>query len=605
MPDDTGPFTETFPQGSPASYLAPGESGTELEFDEAAYLRAFPDVAEAIDRGDLTSGLEHYLRAGRGERRLLRPEYFRQMAQIRAAAAVAVPTVAQPAKSAVPAASIDAFVVAESGAVFVVGWVDDQHNPLVAVSLGPERRAWTLFPRLRRQDVEVSLQGNSRFHYGFWLFAGAEEQAAPRRAAGAAEQAIELRFANGGETEIRRAPSIVSDAELRDIVMTYFAGVEYWGNRSVEAFEALDRGAGEALVAFNRSISRGIVAGATKEQFGPRLKRPKGSIIVPLYGISDYLFLQSCTYAHGPGIEDYEFIYVVNSPELIEKLHREARIAEAIYGLSQTLVFLPGNSGFGAANNVALQFAQSDRLLCVNPDVFPQQRNWAARHTELVATLPPVQTRLFGATLYYDDGSLMHGGMYFDADVGIHTTPSKISRRPLLRVEHYGKGAPPWATQFTASRPVPAVTGAFISVERAWFEKLGGFTEDYVFGHYEDADLCLKSLQAGTAPWLHELRMWHLEGKGSRKLPQHEGGSLVNRWLFSRTWAAFIQAEVSGQHPRHKLLQAGGETRPTAAPSHPTAAPPRPVAPPRNAAHKAAAAAAVAGAARRARTRNS
>jgi hypothetical protein len=123
-----------------------------------------------------------------------------------------------------------------------------------------------------------------------------------------------------------------------------------------------------------------------------------------------------------------------------------------------------------------------------------------------------------------------------------------------VRVEHYGKGAPVSVARFTRSRPVPAVTGAFISCDRAWFETLGGFTEDYVFGHYEDADLCLKSLRRGSVPWLHDLRLWHLEGKGSTRHFLHEGGSLINRWLFSARWADLIGESLMGQHPTHALL---------------------------------------------------
>ena len=143
--------------------------------------------------------------------------------------------------------------------------------------------------------------------------------------------------------------------------------------------------------------------------------------------------------------------------------------------------------------------------------------------------------------------------------------PRAVVRRNLLRVEHYGKGAPLWAPEYVASRPLPAVTGAFISMDRAWFEKLGGFNEDYIFGHYEDADLCLKSLQAGTPAWLHDLRMWHLEGKGSHKQPQHEGGSLLNRWLFCRTWESTIVPDLLGRNPSHPLLrgQAPGLAAPT------------------------------------------
>jgi hypothetical protein len=51
--------------------------------------------------------------------------------------------------------------------------------------------------------------------------------------------------------------------------------------------------------------------------------------------------------------------------------------------------------------------------------------------------------------------------------------------------------------------------------------------------------------------------MWHLEGKGSRRLAQHEGGSLLNRWHFSRTWLPKIVPDVVGRTPQHRLLQTG------------------------------------------------
>jgi GT2 family glycosyltransferase len=108
------------------------------------------------------------------------------------------------------------------------------------------------------------------------------------------------------------------------------------------------------------------------------------------------------------------------------------------------------------------------------------------------------------------------------------------------------------------ARPVPAVTGAFMSADRGWYEQLGGFTEDYIFGHYEDADLCMKSLSAGTPAWLQDVQMWHLEGRGSTRLPHHEGGSLVNRWLFTRQWAGVIAAGVNGPVPTHKSLAVAG-----------------------------------------------
>ena len=104
--------------------------------------------------------------------------------------------------------------------------------------------------------------------------------------------------------------------------------------------------------------------------------------MVCLYGKPEFFFVQNCLYSGLPGIDDYEFIYVSNSPEMAETLLREARCASLIYGLTISIVILPGNAGFGAANNAAARIARSDRLLVVNPDVFPRDRDWAKKHTE-------------------------------------------------------------------------------------------------------------------------------------------------------------------------------------------------------------------------------
>jgi GT2 family glycosyltransferase len=323
-------------------------------------------------------------------------------------------------------------------------------------------------------------------------------------------------------------------------------------------------------VRFNRTITDRMVARPYVERFGPQDRPCRGSIIVCLYGKAEFFFLQNCLFSGLPGIEDYEFIYVSNSPELAEILAREAKSATLTYGLSNTIVILPGNAGFGAANNAAARVARSSRLLIVNPDVFPKDLDWARKHTDLITAAPPEQTRIFGLPLYYDDGSLMHGGMYFDIDVGLSVVGGKTSQERICRVTHYGKGAPPNTVQYTRPRPVPAVSGAFISVDRSWFEQLGGFTEDFIFGHYEDADLCLKSLEKGIPSWLHDIRLWHLEGKGSTRQAPHEGGSIVNRWKFSRNWIPTLDAGLAGSAPTHPLLHQTVSPAPWTSDNEPT-----------------------------------
>ena len=65
----------------------------------------------------------------------------------------------------------------------------------------------------------------------------------------------------------------------------------------------------------------------------------------------------------------------------------------------------------------------------------------------------------------------------------------------------------------------------------------GGFSPEYMFTHFEDADLCLKSFSAGKPAWLHYLPFVHFEGKGSVYRPVHASGRVVNRWHFTKLWA--------------------------------------------------------------------
>jgi GT2 family glycosyltransferase len=543
--------------------MAPADSPDEDiiaadSFDEAGYLRLNPDVRLAIEAGQVASAYSHYFWHGKAEGRAL-PDTPREARNVMLAVSEHI------GGSAVfpneTRCSIEALIIAPKGGLMIVGWIDDASNPLTCIRImGPDWRVVidaSRLMRVRRTDVENEFGGRLHLYgyVGFLQFDRGGDGSGPMR--------IELWQSGGYSTEVQFPPRFTTDVELRDAILAYIAGAAFFGNSSIESMSCLERGMGAELVRFNKSISRQIVATPYIECFGPQVRSPRVTIVVCLYGKPEFFALQNCLYAGLPGIEDYEFIYVSNSPEMAEALLREARCANLIYGLPISVVVLPGNAGFGAANNVAAQFARSDRLLVLNPDVFPRDREWARKHTEVLGSVPESQSRIFGVPLYYDDGSLMHGGMYFEVDVGISLSSGNPSPMHLCRTQHFGKGAPATSVQFNRPRPVPAVTGAFISIERAWYEQLGGFTEDFIFGHYEDADLCLKSIAKGTAPWIHDIRLWHLEGKGSTRRLPHEGGSIVNRWLFSRTWMQTIESGLRGPAPIHLLMQSPVELTPS------------------------------------------
>lgn len=523
-----------------------GEASASEWFDEPAYLTLNADVADAVSVGLFNSGYDHYLQHGREEGRLApRLKTTEQMTnhsfirnQINSSENIQLN----------PKGSLEVLMISPKGGLFLVGWMDDRISIVDYIEItGSEwqcRIEGEKIARFRRPDVEKALAVNINHSFGFFAFIYLDELIN-----NFSTYSVSIVFKIGSNITKILIAEERTESSLRDEVLTYIAKLEVFGNKAIESIGLLEKTVSQALVEHNIVISDSFTNGAYVEKFGPRNRKLSCSIVVCLYGKSEFLFLQNSLFSGTIGFENYEIIYVSNSPEIDEKLLKDIKISTLIYEIPQTLVLLPGNAGFGAANNAAVNVAETNRIIILNPDVFPQDPMWAQKHSNIVDYLPKNQTEIFGAPLYYDDGSLMHGGMYFELDTGIVVRETEVARVDLIRVEHYGKGSPSWSERFTYSRPVPAVTGAFISVNRSWFEKIGGFTKDYIFGHYEDADLCLKSLSCGVAPWMHDIRMWHLEGKGSTRRLVHEGGSYVNRSLFSKRWKTYLLKGLLGPNP--------------------------------------------------------
>ncbi len=510
------------------------------DFDELVYLAAFPDVAGSIRGGDFPSALHHYESYGRREGRLTDPRYEALL---------------HADTDGFPAACVDTvYGCKDSGQCLVVGWVnDDGQDPVSKLVLRNAlglRGVTTAVYRYRRADVTSHLGLPEDRALAFWAIVaidGSERMSAPL---------IDVTLSVGAERKTFRCPMrLMAEERFMELALEHL-GSQTVARALVENFLSLDAGLGRSLIALNLQVSKRMALGAQTVQIGVAPARPEASVIVCLYGKPELLRIQCALFSECRGIENYEFIYVSNSPEMAEQLIKDATIVNRIYGMPITLIFLPGNAGFGVANNVAANAARSARLLIVNPDVFPMNPDWPSQHSRIVNDLPPEQVALFGAPLYYDDGSLMHGGMYFEVDAEFSFRDQQATRCEMLRVEHYGKGAPPDTNPFLVSRPVPAVTGAFMAVDRKWFESLGGFSPEYIYGQYEDADLCLKSLGAGKPAWLHCLPFVHFEGKGSTYRPAFGGAGLVNRWHFTRLWGDIVKEKIHGPAPQAFLTPA-------------------------------------------------
>ncbi|RZU98364.1 glycosyltransferase family 2 protein [Spiribacter vilamensis] len=156
------------------------------------------------------------------------------------------------------------------------------------------------------------------------------------------------------------------------------------------------------------------------------------------------------------------------------------------------------NRGFAGANNEAARYATGDALLLLNPDteVLPGAID---RLMALRAEWP--QAGVWGGRTIYADGtpnpaSCWRRQTLWSLLVQATGLSSLARRSQLLNPERVLKLSPSEPT------PVDIVSGCLLLIDRALFERLGGFSPRF-FMYGEDADLCLRAQAAGARPIVH------------------------------------------------------------------------------------------------------
>jgi hypothetical protein len=508
-------------------------NAAEPDFDEAVYLRAFPDIAEAVRRGVMPSGLAHYRQSGRAEGRLEKPEYRTLLG-----------VGAQPAA---PQVSIDTLTISASGCTLMTGWSDDRFDPLsgITMQVRPEvRHNWETFPRLARTDVARTLEPAASHKFGFMLVAaptgGPAASSIDPRTAG---QPV-FRFASGVEARPRRDLVMATDEDLRDLALAALPSAAQEGDTAA-LFGILDQHVGVQIAAINRLIIEQARARRLAEHFGSRRERYRASVIMSLRGPATEIGPWLALTAIGTGSELYEYIIVVTDTDQFEPAARAAHMAELTLGVPLTVVFQVGGDSAGTGEDAAVDQARSDRLVFIDQSVFPRRPDWAARLAALLDEAPPARTRLIGGMLYHADGTLRHGGYYFSRELSVAAHQNEAPRRKIApRLKSIASPLPS-----PTAYPVAGVPAAFLSVDRAWFETLGGFARHYSRAAYEDIDLGLRSLRRGVPAWVHPLPFWYLQRRGPPRPEPSKGGTVLNNWLLHRQWGEMIVPNLLGQTP--------------------------------------------------------
>lgn len=530
----------------PSDGISPAQTSEVVDssFHEETYLKAFPDIAEAVRRGDLPSGLVHFQRSGMAEGRISKPEYLALLATRE--------------KSIPPRLLVDSLAMSVSGTTVLIGWTDDRNDELTGIGLETQhgrRQNWTAIPRVARPDVARSLDAQGKHRFGYFLVAAPSGGLMGARVDPLTIERPVFRFAGGGEIQVDRDPVVMTDPELRDLALKALLTAGAEDGAPDACFAILDQQAGTQIAALNRLIADQAAARCLVEYTGPQRAHYRASVITTLRGRADQIVPRLTLCAAGAGADEIEFIVIVTDPAEFEPALRAARLAALTVGVSLTLVLQTDGDPTGTGD-VGANAARSGRLIFMDHAVLPKHPSWAADHAAVLASAPSGQTRLMGGLLFRPDGSLGHGGYYFEQQTSIRVRPGDTPERVAgIKVRQVAHPAPSVAPSVTGARPIAAVAGAFLSIDRGWYEKLGGFTRQYCNGGNEDLDLCLKSHKDGVPAWVQPLPMWFLEKRSPTRPAPSKAAAILNDWLLHRRWDERIAADLLGTRPASLMAE--------------------------------------------------
>ncbi|MGJ4927604.1 galactosyltransferase-related protein [Bradyrhizobium sp. HKCCYLS2038] len=488
-------------------------------FDERRYLELSPQAEAALRAGEADTAFDHFLRVGIDENKytLIRRE------------------------SVNLACAVERFLVSDTGFFMILGWLADEgcdrpRMKLIGGEFNIELPSTAVF-RHARKDVEEHVRGGA-YDFGFVAFGQVPSKSLLKQSV--LFQAASL----AGTFQAKITPEIVSDKRVMDTMLQMIATCEAHAGKQASIYDFLCGASGRTLIHLFRTHVAAAISAPYIQRFRPR--PVTCSFITVLFGSTEPIKLQPMLF-RAAGIDFGEWIYVCNSPEDADEVLRYARLMSDLYDVMITVVVLGDNAGFGAANNVAIEHAASDRIFIMNPDVYPITAY--ARQMQEVIAADDLGSTMWGGLLFYDDHNLMHSGMYMENDAFVRRNSLNRNDNALIapygqlvRVEHFDKGVPFVEADWQKPRVVPAITGAVMVFERAGFEKLGGFSTRYIYGHYEDADLSLRwTANVGQVCIHPRIRLVHLEGQGSRaRGEEYRGASMSNRYFFTAAHGAYL-----------------------------------------------------------------
>lgn len=247
----------------------------------------------------------------------------------------------------------------------------------------------------------------------------------------------------------------------------------------------------------------------------PKVNNPEISIIIPVHNKFELTYHAIASIILAPTNYSYEVVVVddVSTDQTIEieSIIKNVRVIKN----EENLLFLRNC-------NKAAELVDGEYLIFLNNDV-EVTAYWSDELINGLKTMP--NAGLTGSKLLNLDGTLQEaGGIVWGSG-----TPWNVG---------YGQNAQ--APEFNYVRQVDYLSGAALAISRKVWNKVGGFSEEFIPAYYEDTDLAFKIREAGLKVYYQPFsQVIHFEGMShgrdvSEGIKQYQE---VNSKTFRKKWS--------------------------------------------------------------------
>ncbi|MDD0812152.1 glycosyltransferase [Curvibacter sp. RS43] len=264
----------------------------------------------------------------------------------------------------------------------------------------------------------------------------------------------------------------------------------------------------------------------------PDAKRPRFSIVIPVYEQHQYTFNCLKSLGEHTDLSDVEVIVVDDASP-----HPVSEALPDIQGVR--FVRNPQNLGFIGSCHHGADIARGEMLVMLNNDT-QVTAGWLEALHSVFEQRP--DAGLVGARLIYPNGTLQEAGGIVWQDGSAW---------------NWGRGDDPDRPIYNYLREADYCSGACLLIRRSDWDALEGFDRAYTPAYYEDTDLAFRIRAAGKRVYYQpQATIVHYEGisSGTDETQGMKRHQVINREVFLKRWLPVLKSHrLNGMEPLREV----------------------------------------------------